>query len=166
LEFVDFYMPFSGKLDPANRWVMLAQLVPWQLAEEIYADAFCGDFGAPALPARVALGALLIKEREGLTDRSTVEAIQENPYMQFFIGLEEFTQEPPFDASLMVDFRKRFGEAGLARINEAVALRSTEVMPVEEEVPHDDSSDGNSSANAGSSTEPATAHVRCKRAPR
>jgi Transposase domain (DUF772) len=68
------------------------------------------------------LGALLIKEREGLTDRGTVEAIQENPYMQFFIGLQEFTDEPAFDASLMVDFRKRFGEAGLARINEAVAL--------------------------------------------
>ena len=122
LEFVDFYMPFSGKLSAENRWVKLAEIMPWELAEEIYADAFCDDFGAPALSARVALGALLIKEREGLTDRGTVETIQENPYMQFFIGLEEFTEEPAFDASLMVDFRKRFGEAGLARISEAVAL--------------------------------------------
>ena len=75
LKFVDFYMPFSGKLDAENRWVKLAEIIPWQLAEEIYADAFCGDFGAPALSARVALGALLIKEREGLTDRGTVETI-------------------------------------------------------------------------------------------
>ena len=29
LEFVDFYMPFSGKLNPDNRWVKLARLVPW-----------------------------------------------------------------------------------------------------------------------------------------
>ena len=132
LEFVDFYMPFSGKLNPENRWVKLAQIVPWELAEQIYADAFCDDFGAPALSARVALGALLIKEREGLTDRGTVATIQENPYMQFFIGLEEFTDEPAFDASLMVDFRKRFGEAGLARISEAVALAQMAAKPHEQ----------------------------------
>ncbi len=147
LEFVDFYMPFSGKLNADNRWVRLAEIMPWQLAEQIYADAFCDDFGAPALSARVALGALLIKEREGLTDRGTVEAIQENPYMQFFIGLEEFTEEPAFDASLMVDFRKRFGEAGLARISEAVALSQAGVNPSEKA---DGSSDENAS-HGGSS---------------
>lgn len=122
LEFPDFYLPFSGHLDPDNRWIALARLVPWKLAEEIYLESLCDDFGAPALPARVALGALLVKERLGLTDRETVEAIQENPYLQFFIGKEEFEHVRPFDASLMVDFRKRFGEEGLSRISEAIAL--------------------------------------------
>ena len=55
LEFVDFYMPFSGKLNPDNRWVKLARLVPWELVEQVYADAFSDDFVAPALSARVAL---------------------------------------------------------------------------------------------------------------
>ncbi len=27
-EFVDFYLPFGGKLDPDNRWVKLAALMP------------------------------------------------------------------------------------------------------------------------------------------
>ncbi len=36
LEFPNFYLPFSGQLDPENRWLLLAQLVPWDLAEEIY----------------------------------------------------------------------------------------------------------------------------------
>lgn len=124
LEFPDFYLPFSGQLDPENRWIQLTRLVPWQLAEEIYHENLCEDFGAPIVPARTALGALLVKERLGLTDRETVEAIQENPYLQFFIGLEEFTREKPFDASLMVDFRQRFGEAGMRRIAEAIALAS------------------------------------------
>lgn len=124
LEFPDFYLPFSGQLDPENRWVKLAELVPWELAEKVYHAQLCEDFGAPSVPARTALGALLVKERLGLTDRETVEAIRENPYLQFFIGLEEFTQDKPFDASLMVDFRKRFGEAGLQRIAEAIALAS------------------------------------------
>jgi hypothetical protein len=135
LEFPDFYLPFSGHLDPENRWVHLARLVPWKLAEQIYHESLCEDFGAPIVPARVALGALLIKERLGLTDRETVAAIQENPYLQFFIGLEEFTQEKPFDASLMVDFRKRFGEAGMRRIAEAIALAS---LPKDTEADQDD----------------------------
>jgi len=124
LEFPDFYLPFSGHLNPENRWIALARLVPWDLAEEIYHAELCEDFGQPIVPARTALGALLIKERLGLTDRETVEAIQENPYLQFFVGLEEFTQERPFDASLMVDFRKRFGEKGIQRMAEAIALAS------------------------------------------
>ncbi len=124
LEFPDFYLPFSGHLDPENRWVQLARLVPWDLAEEIYHAELCEDFGAPVVPARTALGALLVKERLGLTDRETVETIRENPYLQFFLGLEEFTQEKPFDASSLVGFRKRFGEAGMQRMAEAIALAS------------------------------------------
>ncbi len=140
-EFPDFYLPFSGHLDPENRWITLARLVPWELAEEIYHSELCEDFGAPIVPARVALGALLVKERLGLTDRETVEAIQENPYLQFFIGFEEFSQGRPFDASLMVDFRKRFGEKAVQRIGEAIALaslRETEATASEE--PTDDES--------------------------
>jgi hypothetical protein len=123
-EFPDFYLPFSGHLDPENRWIALARLVPWKLAEEIYHSDLCEGFGAPIVPSRTALGALLIKERLGLTDRETVETIQENPYLQFFIGCEEFSQDRPFDASLMVDFRKRFGEEGMQRMGEAIAMAS------------------------------------------
>lgn len=138
LEFPDFYLPFSGHLDAENRWITLAQLVPWQLAEEIYHGELCEDFGAPIVPARVALGALLIKEQLGLTDRGTVEAIRENPYLQFFIGCDEFTQDRPFDASLMVDFRKRFGEEGIQRIAEAIATASLQKTAASAEPPDDD----------------------------
>lgn len=139
LEFPDFYLPFSGQLDPENRWVRLARLVPWGLAETIYHANLCEDFGAPIVPARTALGALLVKERLGLTDRETVETIRENPYLQFFIGLEEFTADQPFDASLMVDFRKRFGEAGLQRLTEAIAFAS---LPCTESIHGTDDEDG------------------------
>ena len=52
LEFPDFYLPFSGQLDPENRWVALARLVPWELAEEIYHQDLCEDFGALIVPSR------------------------------------------------------------------------------------------------------------------
>jgi IS5 family transposase len=149
LEFPDFYLPFSGHLDPTNRWIALARLVPWELAEEIYHAELCQDSGQPIVPARVALGALLVKERLGLTDRETVETIQENPYLQFFIGLEEFSQDRPFDASLMVDFRKRFGAGGMQRMAEAIALASLEETETKANTTSNNSDDSEPPENRG-----------------
>jgi len=50
----------------------------------------------------MALGALIIKERLGTSDRETVEQIKENPYLQYFIGMKSYSSEAPFDASMMV----------------------------------------------------------------
>ena len=72
--------------------------------------------------------------------------------MQFFIGLEEFTDERAFDASLMVDFRKRFGEAGLSRISEAVALAQTEAKPKEQEKGSSDNDASDNDSSAGNSS--------------
>ncbi|MBD3886094.1 hypothetical protein IFO70_30830 [Phormidium tenue FACHB-886] len=30
LSFENFYLPFGGKLSGENRWVKLAQLIPWE----------------------------------------------------------------------------------------------------------------------------------------
>ncbi len=55
-----------------------------------------------------------------LDDRETVEQIAENIYMQYFLGYSGFTIEPPFDASLFVEFRKRLGFEQLKAINERI----------------------------------------------
>jgi hypothetical protein len=49
----------------------------------------------------------------GLTDEELVEQIKENPYLQFFIGLEGYQYSAPFDPSMMVYFRKRLPESWL-----------------------------------------------------
>ena len=69
----NFELPFSGKLSPDNRWVIMAELIPWSDFEAEYAEKFSENFGAPAKPFRVALGALIIKEKLGISDRETVE---------------------------------------------------------------------------------------------
>lgn len=82
-EFVDFHLPFNGKLSASNRWVKLAELVPWNLIEQCYSENFSRTgMGAPAKSGRIAFGALLIKERLAITDEETVEQIAENPYLQ------------------------------------------------------------------------------------
>lgn len=116
----EFFMPFGGKLLKKNRWVKLASIMPWEHIEQIYMSAFQSENGRPALSSRIAFGAIFIKENDHLTDEGTVEAIAENPYMQYFLGLTGFQVEPLFDASMMVHFRKRFPVEELAKINEYI----------------------------------------------
>lgn len=123
-----FRMAFGGHLSAQNRWVKLAELMPWEHIEEIYAQSLSQETGRYAIPARIAFGAIFIKESEKLTDEGTVSAIQENPYMQYFLGLEEFETEALFDPSMMVHFRKRFPVEQVAKINEFIC---TGVWPEE-----------------------------------
>jgi hypothetical protein len=76
--------------------------------------------GAPGKSARVAFGALIIKETLKVSDEETVEQIQENPYLQYFLGYDSYTDEKPFDASMMVHFRKRISKQMIAEINDIV----------------------------------------------
>ena len=63
---------------------------------------------------------MFIKERLGTTDRETVEQIRENPYLQYFLGLAEYSNEVPFHHSMMTHFRKRFSKEILAEINDMI----------------------------------------------
>lgn len=113
----NFELPFGGKLAEDNRWVMMAKLIPWLEVEEEYAKKFTPLLGAPAKSSRMALGALIIKEKLGISDRETVEQIRENPYLQYFIGLESYKNEAPFEASMMVHFRQRLEMKLVNKIN-------------------------------------------------
>jgi transposase, IS5 family len=123
LEFENFYLPFGGKLRGDNRWVRLAKIIPWEELEEEYASLFSDKMGAPAKTFRMALGALIIKERLNITDEETVEQIRETPYLQYLIGLQEYTDEVPFDSSMMVHFRKRITPEILSHINNIIVNR-------------------------------------------
>jgi len=78
----------------------MAKTVPWDNLEEEYASLFPSSTGNVAKPVRMAIGALIIKEKCGFSDRETVEQIKENPYLQYFIGLKEFQNTQPFDDTL------------------------------------------------------------------
>jgi len=119
-----FELPFEGKLSQDNRWVIMADLVPWEEFEEEYAQNFSLEMGAPALPFRVALGSLIIKEKLGISDRETVEQIKENPYLQYFIGRSAYSNEAPFDSSLLVRFRERITGNLVNQVNERMVNKN------------------------------------------
>ena len=47
---------------------------------------------------------------ENLSDEKTIQAIQENPYMQYLRGLSRFTEKPVFVPELFVLIRKRLDQ--------------------------------------------------------
>ena len=148
LSFEDFYLPFGGKLSGDNRWIKLAELIPWDELEDDYAAQFCKGFGAPAKPFRMALGALIIKARLGLTDEELVEQLKENPYLQFFIGLEGFQYSAPFDPSMMVYFRKRLPESVVNDCNERIVRYGLNVIRTAAASDHDDDVSGHGGKTA------------------
>jgi len=127
---LEFVLPFGGKLNPNNRWIKLARLIPWAEFETSYAKSLKGSGdGPPAKSVRVAIGALIIKERLGTSDRETVEQICENPYLQYFLGFKEYRDKAPFHSTLFVHFRKRITKEMVAEINDAVSLKEGNEQP-------------------------------------
>lgn len=144
LAFHDFPGGFSGaRIFSDNRWVKLAQIIPWDLVDKKYAENFVGKkTGNPAVESRIAFGSLVIKEELHLSDEDTVAMIAENPHCQYFIGMEEFLDKAPFDASKMTAFRKRFPPEAMAEINEAIiAAQKKDPPPAGND--DDDSTDDN-----------------------
>jgi hypothetical protein len=97
----------------------------------------------------MALGALIIKEKLGTSDEETVEQIRENPYLQYFLGLSEYRDEAPFEASMMVHFRKRLNLEIIGRINEQVVKQSIEPNQEKTITEKNDKDDKNEPPNQG-----------------
>ena len=121
ISFNDFNQSCGMQLDPGNEWVVLADALDWGKLESGcgYADRFPSRTGHPAKPFRMALGALIIQKRKGLADRPLTREIAENPYLQYFLGLPSFQKECPFEASVLVSFRKRLDAEALMRANDS-----------------------------------------------
>jgi len=113
----EFFTPF-GKLDANNRWVKMADAIPWGKYEQKYAKQFNPDTGAPAIRFRMAMGTLLIKQKTKHSDEEVLHDIVENPYLQYLIGLHEFTTKPPFSASSIKNFRKYITKEMIREIND------------------------------------------------
>ena len=126
LAFEDFANPFGARLRRDNKWVVRAGIIPWDELSRDMAPAVVGA-GRPEIPFRMAFGALMVKEILGCSDRETVEAIAENPYIQFFLGMPGFSVAAPFDASSMTHFRTRFGDTMIRKANELLVSTQKDI---------------------------------------
>ena len=123
-----FETPFEQKLSKENRWVKLTHSIPWDRLVGYYNNLFTAVEGRPPISGRVILGAVIIKHLGDLTDRETIAQIQENMFMQYFLGYSSFTNEEPFSDTLFVEIRKRLSIELLCKINEVIVLHCLEVQ--------------------------------------
>jgi hypothetical protein len=161
-----FDTPFAKQLNASNRWVVLASKIPWDDLVSVYRQQMGNHkTGADGINPRVVIGSLIIKHMCDLSDRETVMQIQENMYMQYFIGYNSFSDEVPFDASLFVLLRNRLGVDQINLINEKILGLSIQKDNQSKEKPNDLPSGENASpaeknqittAPAESSTPPPT----------
>lgn len=103
------------------------------------------DIGRPGISPRMVLAALIIKHQENLDDRGVIAAIQENVYMQFFVGLKAFSPEPVFDPSLLVEIRKRVGASTFDELSKDLIISCSK----EEDLKHKKKQDDELPPNKG-----------------
>jgi IS5 family transposase len=148
LTIAEFDWPFETVLDKHNRWVKLSDCMPWDELAESYYQGMRADRGRPMKDARLVIGAVIIKHKLCLSDVETVLQIQENPYLQYFVGLAGYQATAPFAPSLLVEIRKRMGESVFEGFHRAIIEAHEGQKPPQ--------SEPKSPTEAASPTEPAT----------
>lgn len=128
----DYVEPFHGELSPRNRWVRLAHAMDWDAFEAAYSAHFARG-GKVAIPARVALGSLVIRAVYHASDRETVQLVRESPYLQYFLGCyaANLGDRPPFSARSMEKFRARIPHREIRRAVRALRQFEAEDYPPE-----------------------------------
>ena len=125
-----FRTSFEGGLDANNRWVRMAELVPWDEMSKVFYKSMSVDKGRGSIDLRVVLGTLLVKHIEGISDEDTIQYIQENIYAQYFVGLPRFQPEPVFSSTLFVEIRKRLGKEGSQELNDEILLQARRLRAI------------------------------------
>lgn len=121
-----FKTPFDNSLDLENRWVIMAKFIPWDKMAKVFYDRLDRYQGRSTVDLRTVLGTMFIQHSMNLTDRDAIQAIRENIYMQYFVGLPSFQTAQVFDHSLLPTLRKRLGKKGAKKLMDIFAAHSIE----------------------------------------
>lgn len=104
----------GGKLADSNRWLKLAEVLPWEKLDEAYGRYFTAGYGRPAKDSRLVCGLLVVKQLKKLSDEDAVAEFMESPYLQAFCGQEYFSLEDVINPGILSERRKRLGAGFLS----------------------------------------------------
>lgn len=102
-------------------------MLPWEELIAIYGKSLSTSKGRYGIDGRLAVGSLIIKHRLNISDREVISMIQENIYLQYFVGFHSFKKEPAFDSSLFVHLRKRLGTAAFDEMTQLIISTSERI---------------------------------------
>jgi len=102
-------------IDMTDDLVLLGQKIDWSYFEKEFASLY-SNTGQPAMPVRLMVGCLILKQLYNHGDETLADSWKKNPYMQYFCGEAYFQHKFPFDPSDFVHFRHRIGVEGVEKI--------------------------------------------------
>jgi len=102
-------------LNPKDALYQLANSMDWDYFEKAFSDYYI-DFGRPAKPIRLMVSLLILKQLYSLSDDEVVESWTQNPYFQYFSGMDVFQWNIPCVSSELTHFRNRIGSEGAEKI--------------------------------------------------
>jgi len=107
-----FKVELSSIISLQHPLVKLAALIPWDDFERQLQPTYAPTTGAPGISTRLMAALHILKFQHDLSDDDVVAAWVENPYWQFFSGMQFFSHQAPIDPSSMTRWRSRLGASG------------------------------------------------------
>jgi transposase, IS5 family len=117
--------PYCGQIDTNNRWIKLAELVPWDEIDPIYRKHFDARKQSVIKSNRLIMGLMLGQMLMELSDKAVLEYFHENPYFQYFCGQDTFMaklDKPIIHSSLLSKRRRRLGSDYARQFEQAVLM--------------------------------------------
>lgn len=103
-------------LDKSHALYQLANRLNWDYLIKELGSFYCEGPGRPEIPIRIIAGLHYLKYLENESDESVVEKFCENPYWQYFCGLETFQHKLPCHPTTLIKWRQRIGEKGVEKL--------------------------------------------------
>jgi len=88
-----FRVELAKIISPNHKLVKLATLVDCDRLDEVFGSTYCPDNGCPAISTRLMVA--LLKYTYNLSDEDVVAGWLENPYWQYFSGMQWFEHRVP-----------------------------------------------------------------------
>jgi IS5 family transposase len=112
-QFELFQANFNQILNLDHELCQLANAINWDHFGTELADCYSEDMGRPGIAIRLMVGLHYLKHAFNESDESVVARWVENPYWQYFCGLEYLQHECPIHPTSMVKWRQRVGDERL-----------------------------------------------------
>jgi len=95
---------------------VLANQTNWEFFDDNFGPLYAEKKGRPGKPTRLMVGLHYLKRAFNGSDESVVAGLLENPYWQYFCGLEFFIHNLPVDPTSMTRWRKRIGPEDMEQL--------------------------------------------------
>jgi IS5 family transposase len=131
-----FRMELIMMVDMSHPLVRLAGNMEWGEFDKQLGATYHERLGQPGVNTRLMVSLHYLKYQYDMSDAEVVGHWVENPYWQYFSGMQYFEHKAPIDPSSMTRWRKRLGEAGAEQmlrqtIESAVRMKALKATQVE-----------------------------------